>query len=136
MERSERRWGHRLRTPVGLAVSLVALVCASSAAAASNTGFEWGNGVGSYGNPNPVTLPGGVGVAELSAGHAGDLALGADGDIYAWGSNTSGQLGNGANGGDTPTQTELPNGIKAISVSTAEPTASRWAPTAMSTPGV
>ncbi len=49
--------------------------------------------------PVQVKGPGGVGfltdVVAISAGHSHSLALKSDGTVWAWGLNTSGQLGNG-----------------------------------------
>lgn len=53
-----------------------------------------------HGTPNPVFTPvqvsGVAGIAAIAAGHRHYLALDADtGNLYAWGHNGSGQLGNG-----------------------------------------
>ncbi|MGB3442919.1 MAG: hypothetical protein WBA97_29610 [Actinophytocola sp.] len=94
---------------------------APSAAAVSDPGEVYGWGVNFGGNvgdgttttrsvPVPVCAPGGtapcgsvlddaVQVADASDGHS--LALLADGSVYAWGGNGSGQLGNGTTTGST-----------------------------------
>ncbi|MBV8858902.1 MAG: S8 family serine peptidase [Acidobacteria bacterium] len=43
----------------------------------------------------PVQLPGLAGFVAVAAGGAHSLALKSDGTVWAWGSNTSGQVGNG-----------------------------------------
>ena len=49
------------------------------------------------GTPGKVTMPGGITITQASAegGYLGDfsLALGSDGNLYSWGSNSKGQLG-------------------------------------------
>jgi alpha-tubulin suppressor-like RCC1 family protein len=54
-----------------------------------------------HGTPNPVSspvqVPGLAGIDAIAAGHRHFLALDADtGNLYAWGHNGSGQIGNGA----------------------------------------
>lgn len=68
--------------------------------------YTWGMGqFGSLGNndpdyadstvPVPVDMPSGVTLTQVSAGYVHALALSSDGQIYAWGANTRGQLGDG-----------------------------------------
>ena len=49
----------------------------------------------SYGSayPNPVPLPKGVTITQVTAGGKASFALASDGSIYSWGDNSSGQLG-------------------------------------------
>jgi len=66
--------------------------------------YSWGENVyGELGRPNsavsplPLPVPGLLGktVTALAAGNVHSLALTGDGTVYAWGSNTSGQMGTG-----------------------------------------
>jgi alpha-tubulin suppressor-like RCC1 family protein len=80
----------------------------SLALAADGTLYAWGdNRLGQLGNgsttaslvPAPVSagaIPAGTRFVQVSAGLNYSLALAADGTIYGWGYNSSGQLGNGA----------------------------------------
>jgi alpha-tubulin suppressor-like RCC1 family protein len=75
--------------------------------ALDNTGkaWAWGNGYfGELGNgtnknnsqiPVAVTMPAGVTFTAVSAGGGHSVALDNAGQVWAWGENTSGQLGNG-----------------------------------------
>ena len=58
-------------------------------------GREVGNTMTHYGpgNPNPVPLPKGVKITQVTAGGKASLALASDGSVYSWGDNSSGQLG-------------------------------------------
>ncbi|BDR54015.1 hypothetical protein KIMH_01260 [Bombiscardovia apis] len=80
--------------------------------------YAWGwNGHGQLGDgsstnrslPVRVQTPEGVHFTQISAGSLHSLALGDDHNIYAWGSNYSGQLGTAANAG---TQTPNPIPVK------------------------
>jgi alpha-tubulin suppressor-like RCC1 family protein len=65
-------------------------------------------------SPAPVLgLPDGVSITAVSAGGGHSLALGANGKVYAWGRNSSGQLGDGTNvSRSTPSPVaSLPDGI-------------------------
>ncbi len=66
--------------------------------------FAWGSnergqlGIGttvSYPTPVAVALPAGTRIVEISAGHKLALAVDTAGNLYAWGANESGQVGNG-----------------------------------------
>lgn len=87
--------------------------------------YAWGNNnTGQLGNGNkntsktPVQVKKPDGVADkdnfsyiqVSAGYGFSLALGSDGNAYAWGSNSRGQLGKGTTGGTstTPVQVKKP----------------------------
>ena len=83
--------------------------------------YAWGyNHYGQLGNdsistsPTPVvaSLPNNAFPTALAAGQSHSLAIGSDGKLYAWGSNGSGQLGDGSIS-DTPTPVvvSLPAGI-------------------------
>ena len=93
--------------------------------------YAWGNnGAGQLGNnttsgdnanpvpvrvrdPNSPTDTGkGLKAIQVSAGSNHSLALGSDGNVYAWGNNSYGQLGNGATGNPrtTPVIVKKPTG--------------------------
>jgi alpha-tubulin suppressor-like RCC1 family protein len=73
--------------------------------------YAWGNGIdGEIGNgstpaaqafPTTVPLPSGVTAVEVAGGAETSYALGSDGNVYAWGNGTDGELGND---GTTPLQ--------------------------------
>ncbi|MBI0071407.1 InlB B-repeat-containing protein [Bifidobacterium apousia] len=54
----------------------------------------------------------GIRFAQVSTGKNHTLAVGSDGNAYAWGNNSTGQLGNGSkDGSKTPVQVKKPEGI-------------------------
>ena len=62
-------------------------------------------------SPTAVKLPAGTVVTQLAAGASHALALTSTGAVYAWGSGTDGQLGDGSTGTrSTPTPVDLPAG--------------------------
>jgi alpha-tubulin suppressor-like RCC1 family protein len=64
----------------------------------NNADGQLGNGTTSsipYSNPSPVPVPGINGIVQIAAGGGFSLALRGDGTVYAWGLNSSGQLGDG-----------------------------------------
>jgi alpha-tubulin suppressor-like RCC1 family protein len=89
--------------------------------------YAWGsNNIGQLGNgtttdsnvPVLVTLPTGVTFTQVSAGESHSLAVGSDGNTYAWGYNGLGQLGNGSNtDSNVPVQVTLPTGVTFTQVS-------------------
>jgi alpha-tubulin suppressor-like RCC1 family protein len=92
--------------------------------------YAWGYNVyGQLGNGQPlqtstqsttpvlVSLPAGVTPTAVAAGYAHSLAPGSDGKLYAWGSNGSGQLGNGTTtDASTPVLVSLPAGVTPTAV--------------------
>lgn len=77
---------------------------------------ELGNGAGSHGQaPTPVVGVGGTGllqnVTQISVGSNHTCAVTSGGEAFCWGSDGSGQLGNGAGGSShTPTRVVGPGG--------------------------
>jgi alpha-tubulin suppressor-like RCC1 family protein len=78
---------------------------------------------GVYATPTPIELPGTTGrLIEVAAGLEFSLALTASGQLYGFGGNEYGQLGNGQNIGTsaenaTPTLVELPGGATVDTIS-------------------
>ena len=104
----------------------------SLALGSDGTIYAWGdNGVGEFGDgstqssstPVQVSLPGGVTATAVSEGNQTSLALGSDGNVYAWGNNTDGQLGDGSTeNSSTPVRVSLPAGVTATAVSEGQQT--------------
>ena len=83
---------------------------------ANNTG-QLGNGTSSFGpTTTPVTVSGLSGVKALAGGGNLSLALKTDGTVMSWGSNNSGELGNGTSGGFSTVPVSVSNlrGVRAI----------------------
>lgn len=88
--------------------------------------YAWGSNIrGQIGDgttadrwaPVPVTLPGGVRPASVHAGSHHSAAVGADGRLYAWGSNYYGTLGDGTSTDRwTPVATRLPDGLSIVAL--------------------
>jgi len=98
----------------------------SAAAGSDGKLYVWGSiiGSGGYGlpfqspTPQAISLPNGVAAIGVSAGNAHVLALGSDGKMYAWGSNYTGQLGDGTTvDRATPEAVSLPNGVRVTAIS-------------------
>jgi len=97
-------------------------------------GTVWGFGTNSAGElgeaipvgemtTTPVKIPGLSNIISIAAGSGHTLALGADGNVWAFGYNYFGQLGNATNNGvggsnPTPTKIELLTSVAAISAGT------------------
>jgi len=77
---------------------------------APNAGAECPGPYGPCSNtPIPISLPGGVTPTAISAGMMTGYAIGSDGNLYAWGNNDFGQLGNGTTAaGSSPVPVSLP----------------------------
>ncbi len=61
-----------------------------------NTKGQLGNGGTSYGLPYPIMVAGLPRIVAISAGGQHSLAVAEDGTVWAWGENSSGQLGDGS----------------------------------------
>jgi alpha-tubulin suppressor-like RCC1 family protein len=86
--------------------------------------WTWGKGVYGVLGTGPVPEPGwqlptqvitpvGVTFTKIAAGGGHTLALGSDGNVYAWGNDGGGQLGRGTVNGflDVPTPVKTPEGV-------------------------
>jgi alpha-tubulin suppressor-like RCC1 family protein len=84
----------------------------------NNRHGQFGNGTSISANrPMPIALPNGAVATQLSAGNQHSLVLTTDGELYAWGSNRYGQLGNGST---------MPS-LSPVAVTAIRGRASRWA---------
>ena len=130
-----RARGRRLRAAVlaALTVSgmLVAVGTSATAGATPTPVLEaWGyNAFGQLGNGNTnssstpvaVSLPGGATATAVAVGGYHTLAIGSDGNLYAWGDNGFGQLGTGnTNSSSTPVAITLPGGVQATEIAAGE----------------
>ncbi|BDR54305.1 hypothetical protein KIMH_04160 [Bombiscardovia apis] len=72
---------------------------------------------------NPLTLtapdpPQGISYSQISAGSSHSLALGSDGNTYAWGNNAAGQLGDGTTTrSNRPVRVQTPAGLHFAQIS-------------------
>lgn len=65
----------------------------------------------------PALAPAPVEFSSIAAGNNFTIAVGEDGNTYAWGRNEYGQLGNGtASDSDTPVRVQMPAGVNFVSV--------------------
>ena len=97
----------------------------------SGTVWAWGctnqaNDNGVLGNgtntgsqiPVQVSMPAGVMVTAIAAGHDFSLALISTGTVWAWGYGIDGELGNGTNtNSNIPVQVSMPSGVKVTAIS-------------------
>jgi len=87
-----------------------------------NRDGELGDGTTTSQNtPIPVSLPAGTTVTAVAAGDGFSLALTSQGQVWAWGNNVDGELGNGTTAttsatGSTPVMVKLPTGTKVKSL--------------------
>lgn len=141
--RSKSTEGHehatRRRRPLAalaaslLAMSSLAVVSLAAAPAASGAPtpgvlFGWGdNSEGALGNPgipetlvstpSQIDLPSGVSAVQVSSAYGFTLALGSDGNVYSWGDNVDGDLGDRSTApSSSPVEVDLPAGVTATAV--------------------
>jgi alpha-tubulin suppressor-like RCC1 family protein len=83
-----------------------------------NTYGQLGNGTTTMSTlPVSIALPGGASPVAVSAGGNHSLAIGSDNNLYAWGQNGYGQLGNGTTTqANSPIAISLPSGVHATAV--------------------
>lgn len=118
-----------LALAAGFAVAVVAISPATSAATPTPSGFPLGFGNNANGQvgagkandgtftPTATQLPDGVAAVQVAAGYSHTLALGTDGVVYAWGSNSHGELGNGDPASSAlPTPVTMPANTTVVSL--------------------
>ncbi|TKR27319.1 cell wall anchor protein [Cellulomonas hominis] len=113
-------------TPVALPAEVVITAVTagqyfSAALSADGVVYAWGsNSSGQLGDgttapspvPKPVSLPPGTEITALAAGYYHVVAMSSDGGVYAWGYNSSGQLGDGTTTtSSVPVVTQVPSGV-------------------------
>ena len=137
--RSSGGRGGRRMLPLSAGAALLASLCVAAAAAAatparaadaSGAPYAWGlNTVGELGDgtttnhnsPQAITLATGVTATAVSAGGTFSLAIGSDGNLYAWGDNTTAELGDGtATNHKSPEVITLATGVKPTAISAGE----------------
>jgi alpha-tubulin suppressor-like RCC1 family protein len=113
--------------PSGTTVTAIAGGSAHSLAlTSSGQVLAWGNNIyGALGNgtntdsstPVAVSLPSGTTITAIAAGQTHSLATTSNGQVLAWGSNFSGQLGNGTTtSSSTPVAVSLPSGTTVTAI--------------------
>jgi alpha-tubulin suppressor-like RCC1 family protein/putative cell wall-binding protein len=119
----------KVSLPGGVSATVVSEGFYTSVAVGSDGSvYAWGyNSYGQLGNgtttsysdvPVKVSLPGGVAAVAVSEGVDTTLAIGSDGNIYAWGDNFGGKFGDGTNtSSNVPVKVSLPAGVAAVAVS-------------------
>jgi alpha-tubulin suppressor-like RCC1 family protein len=113
-----------LAVGAGLGLALVLMVLASGSASAQQSAARgrvafWGTFAGSgsqHLSPFTVTLP--APVAEVGTSNSTVYALLTNGRVYAWGTGTRGQLGDGRNRSSftTPVRVKFPAGVRIASI--------------------
>jgi len=117
----------QLSPPPGVTFRAVSAGCSDSLAIGSNgDAYAWGyNAYGELGNgttatelsPVQVDMPAGVTVKAISAGCLQSLAIGSNGDAYAWGYNAYGEVGNDTTTNElTPVLVKMPTGVTATAI--------------------
>jgi alpha-tubulin suppressor-like RCC1 family protein len=120
----------RVQFPAGVTATAISAGGDGLALGSNGTVYAWGsNAYGELGNgssaayssvPVPVQLPAGVTATAIAAGSSHNLALGSDGNVYAWGLNYEGALGNGKSGYEessgVPVRVQLPAGVTVTAI--------------------
>jgi len=118
----------KVKLPAGVTIKAISAGNGHNLAL-TTTGQIWAWGFNNFGQvgdgttkerdtPVPVALPPGTHVTAIAAGQDFSMALTASGRVLAWGSNSSGQLGDGTTTQrDTPVQVHLPAGTRVRGVS-------------------
>jgi alpha-tubulin suppressor-like RCC1 family protein len=107
--------------PTGItALSIAAGAFSAYVIGSDNNVYAWGdNSFGELGDGNTVSsttpvkvsLPVGVSAFDVASGALSAYAIGSDGNLYAWGNNSSGELGDGSTSNSTtPVKVSLPGG--------------------------
>jgi alpha-tubulin suppressor-like RCC1 family protein len=87
--------------------------------------YAWGNNQDALGDggsrnhvrPRVVPLPSGVRATAIAGAGMDGYAIGTDGNLYAWGDNIFGELGNGTtDSSGTPVRVSLPSGVSPRSI--------------------
>ena len=90
----------------------------------ANNDGDLGNGTGGGTSSIPiaVSMPAGLAFKAISAGYAHSVALDTNGNAWAWGSDTRGQLGNGPGpwSSSTPVAVTMPAGITFTAIAAGE----------------
>ena len=108
-----------VQMPSGVTASVISAGDQHALAIGSNDlVYSWGEGAdGQLGNggvrnekvPVLVSMPAGVTAVAIAGALDHSLAIGSDGNLYAWGEDGAGELGNGGTtNSDTPVQASLP----------------------------
>lgn len=116
-----------VQTPTGVAFTALSSTYTSAFAIGTNGNvYAWGrNDLGQLGDgtttdhsvPVQVATPAGVTFTAISGGGATVYAIGSDNNVYAWGRNGSGQVGDGTTIDRTvPTIVQQPTGVVFVSV--------------------
>ena len=83
-----------------------------------NSSGQLGDGVVDKNTPTKVILASGIKPKQIACGFAHSMAIGSDGELYTWGQNQFGQLGDGTyENKSTPTKITFPNGVKPTKIS-------------------
>jgi alpha-tubulin suppressor-like RCC1 family protein len=118
----------KVKLPSGIKIISVRAGCSDSLALSSHGRvYAWGdNSYGQLGDgttnertvPVRVKLPRGVHVTAIRAGCWDNLALTANGRVYAWGDNSLGELGDGTNRDrHRPVLVRMPGGTRILAIS-------------------
>lgn len=97
------------------------------ASSASGSVYAWGGDSDGQAGSSPPTaivgpvvvpLPGGQSAASVSAGCLDSLAATTSGNVYAWGANEAGELGDGSTlASSSPVRVDIPGGVSVTAIS-------------------